>query len=444
MATFVNDTFTDTNATNITSHTGETGATWTKHSYATNTNHPQINASNALVTTESNVRENYYASGVPATADYTVTLDYAMTANTTEEIFGPMGRLSTSASTGYLFVFYRGGAQFLMQSLVAGTATTIGTSVNHALAAGTYRMTLDMSGSTIAGRVQRTSDSNWLTSAGAWQAGQVNCISTTDTAVTAAGKAGVYQLCIIGGGARPTIDNFSAGDPADTTAPILTSPTGTATGSTTATGTVSTDEANGTLYRLASTNATETAATVKAAALTTSVTATDVQTTGVTFTGLTPSTVYYAHYVHTDAAANDSARVSSASFTTAASDTISRPASDVSATGWTSTAGNLFSTIDDVGAADDADYVTSPALSATPAPYVFTFTNSPKAAGTWNVKVRAWAPSGAATMRVKLLDGAGAVLGTSADVAINATPTTYNNNVTIASSAVRASVEFVS
>lgn len=101
---------------------------------------------------------------------------------------------------------------------------------------------------------------------------------------------------------------------ADLVAPTLTSPTGTKTGGTTATGTVSTNEANGTLYRLTSINATETAATVKAAGLMTTVTATGTQS--VSFTGLVASTTYYAHYVHRDAAGNDSARVSSASFTT--------------------------------------------------------------------------------------------------------------------------------
>lgn len=109
-------------------------------------------------------------------------------------------------------------------------------------------------------------------------------------------------------------DGINAALAVDTTAPTLTSPTGTKTGSTTASGTVSTDEANGTLYRLASINATETAATVKAAALTTTVSATGSQS--VTFTGLAPTTTYYAHYVHTDPANNDSALVSSASFTT--------------------------------------------------------------------------------------------------------------------------------
>jgi hypothetical protein len=111
---------------------------------------------------------------------------------------------------------------------------------------------------------------------------------------------------------------FTTSAAGDTTAPTLSSPTGTKTGSTTATGTVSTNEANGALYYLASTNATESAATVKAAA-SQSVSATGVQ--NVSFTGLTASTTYYAHYVHRDAAGNDSTVSNSASFTTDASGT---------------------------------------------------------------------------------------------------------------------------
>jgi hypothetical protein len=112
---------------------------------------------------------------------------------------------------------------------------------------------------------------------------------------------------------------FEDSTPADTTAPTLTTPTATATGSANASGTVTTDEANGTLYRLASANATETAATVIAAALSQAVTATGVQ--NVSFSGLTASTTYYAHFVHVDAAANQSAVASSASFTTTTPDT---------------------------------------------------------------------------------------------------------------------------
>jgi hypothetical protein len=100
----------------------------------------------------------------------------------------------------------------------------------------------------------------------------------------------------------------------DVTAPILSSPTATQTGQTTADGTVTTDEGNGTLYYLVSTNATENLATVKAG-LSQAVSATGSQSVSVT--GLTAATSYYLHYAHTDAAANDSNVVSSAQFTTA-------------------------------------------------------------------------------------------------------------------------------
>lgn len=105
---------------------------------------------------------------------------------------------------------------------------------------------------------------------------------------------------------------------ADTTAPILSSPTATPTGATTANGSVSTNE-TGTLWRLASTNPSETAATIKAAALTSSVTATGVQS--VAFAGLTTGLTYYPHYVQDDAASppNTSAVSNGAAFVPTAS-----------------------------------------------------------------------------------------------------------------------------
>ena len=118
---------------------------------------------------------------------------------------------------------------------------------------------------------------------------------------------------------KPRRKFWVAPSASDTTAPVLSSPTGTKTGSTTASGSVSTDEANGTLYYLASGNATETAATIKTGS-SQAVTATGVQ--NVSFTGLTPSTLYYAHYVHDDAASNESNAQSSASFTTDATSSV--------------------------------------------------------------------------------------------------------------------------
>lgn len=102
----------------------------------------------------------------------------------------------------------------------------------------------------------------------------------------------------------------------DITAPTLSSPSATQTGSTTATGSVTTNETGGTLYRYASINPSESAATVKAANLTQVVSAGGAQS--VTFTGLSASTQYYPHYLHRDAAGNDSMVVSGSAFSTAA------------------------------------------------------------------------------------------------------------------------------
>lgn len=102
----------------------------------------------------------------------------------------------------------------------------------------------------------------------------------------------------------------------DATPPTLTNPTGAALGSTGAAGSVSTNEASGTLYWLTNTSAMATDAAIKAAS-SQPVTTTGVQS--VTSSGLTPSTLYYNHFLHRDAAGNDSTRSTSASFTTAAS-----------------------------------------------------------------------------------------------------------------------------
>ena len=101
---------------------------------------------------------------------------------------------------------------------------------------------------------------------------------------------------------------------ADTTAPILSSPTGVSTGETTATGSVTTDESNGTLYYYASINSSETAATIKSSGASQAVSATGSQS--VAFSSLSFATNYYAHYVQDDAAGNESLALSSAGFTT--------------------------------------------------------------------------------------------------------------------------------
>ena len=102
----------------------------------------------------------------------------------------------------------------------------------------------------------------------------------------------------------------------DVTPPTLTDPTGTETGQTTASGTVTTDEGGGTLYYLASTNATETAGTVIASGESQAVGVGEEGVQNVTVSGLSAGTGYYLHYVHVDPSSNTSSRVSSAQFTT--------------------------------------------------------------------------------------------------------------------------------
>lgn len=116
---------------------------------------------------------------------------------------------------------------------------------------------------------------------------------------------------------------------ADTTPPTLTSPTGSG-GALACSGSVSTDEANGTLYAVATASATSpSAAQVKAgqdhtgaAALrvvSQAVSATGVQTV---VSGSVTSGTRYLHYMHEDAATNQSTVSSSASFVvTGAADT---------------------------------------------------------------------------------------------------------------------------
>lgn len=97
----------------------------------------------------------------------------------------------------------------------------------------------------------------------------------------------------------------------DTTAPILTTPTGTATGSSTATGTVTTDEA-GTLYVLIDTSPTAIESAIRAGGSQ----AATAGVNNVSANGLSPDTQYYWHFVEEDASGNVSNIVHSAAFTT--------------------------------------------------------------------------------------------------------------------------------
>lgn len=111
----------------------------------------------------------------------------------------------------------------------------------------------------------------------------------------------------------------------DTTAPTLSSSSGSATGTTTADGSVSTDEGDGTLYWICDQSGTApSVAQIQAGQDDGGAAADDsgnqtVSATGtqnVSASGLSASTTYFFHFQQQDAAGNDSTVVTSASFTT--------------------------------------------------------------------------------------------------------------------------------
>jgi len=107
--------------------------------------------------------------------------------------------------------------------------------------------------------------------------------------------------------------------------PVLSSPTGTSTGTTTAQGQVSTTGSDGTMYSVVSTSATPPSiaqiqagndSTGSAAAWSGNQAIASSGTKTFNATGLTASTSYYFYFQHQDAATNDSTVASSSQFTT--------------------------------------------------------------------------------------------------------------------------------
>jgi hypothetical protein len=114
-------------------------------------------------------------------------------------------------------------------------------------------------------------------------------------------------------------------DPQDTIAPTLSNPTGTATGETTAQGSVDTDEADGVLYWVVTTSQAAPSAQQVAdgendggntAAAAGARLVGPVGTQGIAVEGLSGSTTYYLHYMQEDEAGSRSSVASSASITT--------------------------------------------------------------------------------------------------------------------------------
>lgn len=214
---FVYDTFTGA-AAELSTHTGEVGATWVKHSFGGTD--VSIDGAGSLLGNAGGTSVAYYASGTPSSADYAVTAVLNRVGTPGADLIAIAGRINTAASTWYMLSV--AGNDFQLFKVIAGTPTTIGPQVQATgwAPGDTVRMTLGMTGTAITGRLQRISDNLWLNPTGpTWQAGQVDLVSATDSAITAAGKAGVAWMV----GLLWKFDSISAREPV-----ISGSPTGTA------------------------------------------------------------------------------------------------------------------------------------------------------------------------------------------------------------------------
>ena len=194
------DTFTGTAGTALTSRAGETGASWTKGVRNDN------DISSAVLSDVGRLRRNatggvtYYASGVPAIADYQVSTDVVLKTSIGGDYAGVVGRAqltdSTVQGTRYSAVYNTDAGAWQLRKGVAGTMTVLGTYSQTLTANQSYPVTLDMRGTTIRLLVDG-----------------VERVSVTDSAITAIGRAGV-QLGNSSTGASPTnttgmqVDNF--------------------------------------------------------------------------------------------------------------------------------------------------------------------------------------------------------------------------------------------
>lgn len=187
----VDDTFTDTSGLALESHTGEVGATWTEHGSYT--------AGALVISSAGRCRNNvagnslYYASGAPAGVEYDVSADFYPVTVATPSI-GICGRVDTGADTFYIVEIET--TRYRQAKWVASVNTLLGAWTNTPVAGVSEAAKLeirDATKKTFVNGVER--------------------ISSTDNAITAAGKAGIRTRNVLqSDSAGMHVDNFQLND----------------------------------------------------------------------------------------------------------------------------------------------------------------------------------------------------------------------------------------
>lgn len=197
MAVFLEDTFTDTNGTALTSHTPDDGGTWVEHGVSIGTPTGQIQ-SNQLAG-DFGLFALYYNDETPPSADYRafLTVDLQSTGDSANG-GGLAMRLDTGTPLECYLCRIRSGS-IVLESFVAGSSSTLAT-VTHSFSAEAYVMEFEIIGTAITIYVQRVSNGNYINSSGTEVGSKTAAISTTDSDISAAG--------VIGIGSRSTFYQF--------------------------------------------------------------------------------------------------------------------------------------------------------------------------------------------------------------------------------------------
>ena len=167
------DSMAGTAGATLQSRNGETDAAWTKHTTSTG---------DGVLTNQGRVRKNgatlgalYYTSAVPTSADYTVEADLRLAGTeVTNDIAGVVGRVNTGAATFYYARYEQANHSWNLHRVVNNTWTFLGSAPQTITSGTTYRLALDMTGTTIRVLVDGT-----------------QVISATDAGIAPAGRGGL-------------------------------------------------------------------------------------------------------------------------------------------------------------------------------------------------------------------------------------------------------------
>ena len=198
---FASDSFNGTTGQELSAYS----ASWSKQSgFTANGTIGNVTATYCM-TSNATDYAMYQHSASPASADYSVFADCKATNTTHASQFGPCGRMQSGSATLYFVMFRPSDGQIRLYKYVSGTATQLGSSYSFTVTANqVYNLELRMSSSAISAHLDGTQR-----------------ISTTDTDITSAGKAGIllFRMRETGVDDRGRLEEFYANDAGGSAAP---------------------------------------------------------------------------------------------------------------------------------------------------------------------------------------------------------------------------------